>query len=171
MTIIEVFSIADKRSHGKAIQYLLITTMISISPLYLTLIAFNLIDVPMKIINFIEHGEAAICAIGILLWSGILVARELKPPFAHRLFFQTLVFILWASSIAIYITIRIAVAYSQPLKHSSLCTSSLFLLVFSLIFAWFVVLIDAVRESLDPQTERNKQINHLAKDFEEIKDE
>jgi len=171
MTLLDVFCAANRQCYARATQYVILTGFASISPLLLTALIFAVIDEKLLVMEFISHGEASISAIGILLWAGILVARELKPPFAHRSTFQFVSFFLFAVSTVLYTALQIATVKHYTIVPTVLSIVSFLLIACSLIFGWLVILIDSVREILNPDNVRKDQIASLSAELKELDNE
>ena len=166
--IIEVCRRSDLATWKRASQYFLVTGMVSLSPFLLASLAFAIGNLPLDVLDFIKHGEAGISSIGILLWTGVLIVRDLKSPFAHRTTLQLLTLGLLSVAVVIYVVVRVLAAGGHPVNIPVLKLSSVILWLLSFLVGSLVVLVDAVRVKLDPKAPRAEQFDKLEHDFKEL---
>jgi hypothetical protein len=159
----------------KAVLHLLVAGFASISPLVLTAVIFPLVSAKIRLGDFLEHGEAGICAVGVLLGAGVLVARELTPPFRYRLMCFLFTIGLWTLAVLLYACVRMNDVKNFGIDKDVLVWMSVVVWSLSLVLSVIVVWIDAVREKADMQTElrrtQSEQFNSLKTSFEESRDE
>jgi len=165
----------DTDSARKAFLHLLVAGVGSVSPLWITAIVFSLSNSKIYFVSFIEHGEAGICAVGVLLGASVLIARELGPPFKYRLVSFLLAGGLWTIAILIYACVQLNAAKNFGLNNTNLIIYSLLVWCLSLMLSSAVVFVDATREKLSNvemvQRVRSQQFKDFQDEFEEAGDE
>ena len=155
----------DKSVAGKVARHVVVAGLGSISPLLLTALVFFLIKSPVRLGAFVEHGEAGICAVAVLLGAGLLISRELTPQFRCRAVFFIMTIILWTAAILLYALVRVNDVRPVGLDAFALAWLSGLVWLLSLGLSVIVVGIDAARERLDVEAAVRRA---KAQDYEDL---
>jgi hypothetical protein len=120
--------------------------------------------------DFIRHGELAIYSAGLIAASTRLIAKDVNSlPFVHRQFFTLLSILFVIATISLYSIIKAAVFVQQPrLNDGFIITFSLILVVCSIVFSFFIFLLDVHRVSFNPRAIADSQQDDLARDFKRL---
>ena len=169
MRTIELLRQSKRKHWGGGFLALGVSGIISLFPIGLSAwIVFPLMGVPVDWLGFVRHGELALCSISILITSVVFIARDLKVAFSQRQLFTITLILVFAAATGIYAVVKAAEAKPFGLDEGYLARFSLGVFGASLIFRFFVTVINAIREDLDIEEIQKEQQSNLRNDFERL---
>ncbi len=157
---------------GSAGKWLAYTVGAGFLPLIIgVLVVYVLSTHPVNWADFLIHGEFAIYSATLIAGSARLISREYESaPFVHREMFILTAILTLAVSVTVYVLIKAAAFFSQQsvVNQGFVERFSLPLLIFSIVFAFLVFLLDHQRFHPNVRGIAKQKERDLAEQFEAI---
>ncbi|MEW6535289.1 MAG: hypothetical protein AB1454_06665 [Candidatus Auribacterota bacterium] len=160
------FMDAIRNQWKEAGKELIFTILGTLSPTLSTWGYLAIKDRPYEFNTFFQNGEFALYSTALIVSFSYLVVKESKLKlFFQRWFFYLISFLVFAVSIFIY-AIVVSSTKAEPFNISLVTTITLLAFVVTVVFAFFVKVIDLVRFEFDYRATNSQGYNDLIDKFE-----